>query len=91
MKDAGPKSAKTRKRRQAAQRSKWHMAGIKAAQTRKENTMRNPDRLTPEEITALREDKRNASKQLREISSRKDKGDSLLKVVEKAHTPKKKD
>ena len=37
----------------------------KAAQTRKENTMKNPDRLTPEEIIALREDKRNALKQLR--------------------------
>jgi len=37
MKDAGPKSAETRKRRQAAFRRKWHLAGIKAAQTRAKN------------------------------------------------------
>jgi hypothetical protein len=37
MKDAGPKSAITRKRRQAAFRRKWHLAGIKAAQTRAKN------------------------------------------------------
>ena len=89
MKDAGRKAAVSRAK--TLTKRKWHLAGIKAAQTRKENTMRNPDRLSPEEITALREDKRNASKQLREISSRKDKGDSLLKVVEKAHTTKTKD
>ena len=34
MKDAGPKSAKTRKQNQAAKRRKRHLAAVKAAQTR---------------------------------------------------------
>jgi L-lactate utilization protein LutB len=70
MKDAGPKSAETRKRRQSAYRRKWHLAGIKAAQTRKENTMRNLERLTPSEIESLRQDKRDALKKMREKSRR---------------------
>jgi hypothetical protein len=37
MKDAGPKSAETRKRRQAAKRRKRHLAAVKAAQTRAKN------------------------------------------------------
>jgi hypothetical protein len=70
MKDAGPKSAETRKRRKAAKRRKRHLAAVKAAQTRKENTMRNPDRLTPSEIESLRQDKRDALKKMREKSGR---------------------
>jgi len=71
MKDAGPKSAKTRKRRQAAQRHKRHLAAIKAARTRKENTLRKPDRLTPSEITALRTDKRDSLRKLKAITDSK--------------------
>ena len=37
MKDAGPKALATRKKRQAAIRRKWRMAGLKAAQTRTKN------------------------------------------------------
>jgi hypothetical protein len=37
MKDAGRKSADSPKKRQAAQRRKWRMAALKAAQTRKRN------------------------------------------------------
>jgi uncharacterized membrane protein len=46
------------------------LAGIKAAQTRKENTMRNLERLTPSEIESLRQDKRDALKKMREKSRR---------------------
>jgi L-lactate utilization protein LutB len=66
MKNAGPKSAETRKRRQAAYRRKWHLAGIKAARTRKENTLQHSVRLTPSEIESLRQDKRDSSKRLQE-------------------------
>jgi Zn finger protein HypA/HybF involved in hydrogenase expression len=39
MKDAGPKAAVTRKRRNAAKRRKRHLAAIKAAQTRAKNKL----------------------------------------------------
>jgi L-lactate utilization protein LutB len=85
MKDAGKKAAASR--RISAEKQKWHMAGIKASKTRKENIMRNLERLTPSEIESLRQDKRDALKKLREKSRRMAKEDSLLKVVEKAHAP----
>ena len=37
IKNAGPKSAETRKRRQVAKRRKRHLAAVKAAQTRAAN------------------------------------------------------
>lgn len=64
MKDAGRKAAESR--RKSAVARKWHLAGIKAARTRKENTLRPSIRLTPSEIESLRADKRNSLKYLQE-------------------------
>lgn len=41
MKNAGPKSAETRKRREAAKRRKRHLAAVKAAQTRAKNKIQS--------------------------------------------------
>jgi len=64
MKDAGKKAAASR--RKSANARKWHLAGIKAAQTRKENTLQHAVRLTPSEIKSLRQDKRDSLKRLQE-------------------------
>jgi hypothetical protein len=37
MKDAGAKAAKSRQLREAQERRKWHLAGLKAAETRRRN------------------------------------------------------
>jgi ribosomal protein L7/L12 len=66
MKDAGKKAAVSRAK--TLTKRKWHLAGIKAAQTRKENTLQHAVRLTPSEIESLRQDKRDSIKRLREIT-----------------------
>ena len=42
MKDAGKKAALSRKKRQAAQRRKWRLAGLKAAATRRRTANSKP-------------------------------------------------
>ena len=39
MKDAGSKAAKSRRSREAAERRKWHLAGLKAAETRRRHAL----------------------------------------------------
>ena len=66
MKDAGKKAAVSRAK--TLTKRKWHLAGIKAARTRKENTLQHAVRLTPSEIKSLRQDKRDSLKRLQEIT-----------------------
>ena len=62
MKDAGKKAAVSRAK--TLTKRKWHLAGIKAAQTRKENTLKHSVYLTPSEKESLRQDKQDSLKRL---------------------------
>ena len=62
MKDAGKKAAVSRAK--TLTKRKWHLAGIKAAQTRKENTLKHSVYLTPSEKESQRQDKQDSLKRL---------------------------